>query len=318
MKFKILEFLKDNNNFISGEEISRILNLSRQSVFKYICELREIGYDISAVPHLGYKLISSPDRLLVFEIQDRLNTKFVGKKVYYYDSINSTMDIAMNLALKGEPEGTIVCAEAQTKGRGRLGRMWSSPKYKGIYLSLILRPELLPNQAPILTLLSAVSICQAIKRITSLSPLIKWPNDILVDNKKVGGILTELNAEQDRINFVIIGMGINVNTPKSFLPSDATSLSYEAKKKFSRVDLVKELLRDMEYSYLLFRKEGTLPIIKKWREFSSLTGERVKIISHKEVLEGEVLDIDSDGGLLIREDSGFIKKLMAGDVIKVR
>lgn len=318
MRFKILEFLKRSNNYISGEEISQKLNLSRQAIFKYISELREIGYDILAVPHLGYRLISTPDRLLPFEIQDRLNTKILGKKIYYYDLIDSTMDMAMNLALEGESEGTVVCAEGQIKGRGRLGRNWSSPKYKGIYLSLILRPDLLPNQAPLLTLLTAVSICQAINKITSIFSSIKWPNDILINNKKVGGILTELNAEQDRINFVVVGVGINVNTPKSFLPPNASSLSYEAKKKFSRIDLVRQILREIEYFYFLFKEEGIFPIIKKWREFSNLTGERVKVICHKEELEGEVLDIDSDGGLMLREDSGLIKKIMAGDVVKVR
>jgi BirA family biotin operon repressor/biotin-[acetyl-CoA-carboxylase] ligase len=318
MRFKILEFLKENNNYISGEEISKKLNLSRQAVFKYISELKEIGYEILAIPHLGYKLISSPDRLFPFELQDRLNTKFMGRKIYYYDLIDSTMDMAMKLALEGEPEGTVICAEGQTKGRGRLQREWISPKYKGIYLSLILRPEVLPNQSPILTLLVSVSICQAINKITSVLPSIKWPNDILVNDKKIGGILTELNAEQDKINFAIIGIGINVNTQKSILPPNASSLSYEAKKNFSRIDLVKEILRDIEYFYLLFKEEGALPIIKKWREFSSLTGERVKVICQKERLAGVVLDIDSDGGLVIREDSGFIKKVMAGDVVKVR
>lgn len=318
MRFKILGFLRSNTGYISGEEISEKLNLSRQAVFKYISELREIGYDIAAVPHLGYKLISIPDRLLPFEIQDRLNTKFMGRKIYHYDLVDSTMDIAMNLAIKGSPEGTAVCAEGQTKGRGRLGRDWISPKYKGVYLSLILRPNLLPNEASKLTILTSLAVAEAINKITGLSPSIKWPNDILVNDKKVGGILTELNAEQDRINFAIIGIGINVNTPISSLPKDASSLSFQKKTKLSRVELVKEILREIDKLYLLFRKRGFIPIVKRWKKFSYLQGERVKIICHREKLEGEVLDIDSDGGLLIREDSGFIKKVIAGDVVRVR
>lgn len=194
MKFKLLRLLKDCTSFISEEEISERLNLSRQTVFRYIDQLREIGYDIQLIPHLGYKLVSCPDRLLPFEIQDRLNTKVIGKKIYHYDLIGSTMDIAMKLALDRACEGAVVCAEGQIRGRGRLGREWISPKYKGVYFSLILRPEIPLNQAPIITLLTAVSICQAINKMALVSASIKWPNDILVNNKKIGGILTELNS----------------------------------------------------------------------------------------------------------------------------
>lgn len=318
MKFKLLELLKNCTSFISKEEISERLNLSRQTVFRYIDQLREIGYDIQLIPHLGYKLVSCPDRLLPFEIQDRLNTKVIGKKIYHYDLIGSTMDIAMKLALDRACEGAVVCAEGQIRGRGRLGREWISPKYKGVYFSLILRPEIPLNQAPIITLLTAVGICQAINKMALVSASIKWPNDILVNNKKIGGILTELNAEQNRVNFIIVGIGINVNTPRSLLPPNASSLEFETKEDFSRIELVKEILRDIEYFYLLFKKKGAQPIIEKWRQLSFLTGERVEVACQKKKLTGVVLDIDSDGSLLIREDSGFIKRLTAGDIIRLR
>ncbi len=318
MKSKVLELLKNCTSFISKEEISEKLNLSRQIVSKYVDQLKEIGYDIQVIPHLGYKLISCPDRLLPFEIQDKLNTKIIGKKIHHYDLVESTMDVAMKLALEGACEGTVICAEGQTKGKGRLGREWISPKYKGVYFSLILKPEISLNQAPIITLLTAVGICRAVNRMALVSASIKWPNDILVNNKKIGGILTELNAEQDRINFIIVGIGINVNTSKSLLPPNAGSLKSETKEDFSRIELVKEILRDIEHFYLLFKKKGTQPIIEKWREFSFLTGERVEVVCQKRKLTGVVLDVDSDGSLLIREDSGFIKRLTAGDVIRVR
>src|SRR3989338_3285386 len=197
MQEKILDFLKRKQDYISGDQISHRLGITRQGLWKHIHTLKDSGYDIVAVPHLGYKLIFCPDRLFASEVARQLNTRFIGKKIYYFDTVSSTMDSALQLAMQGSPEGAIVIAESQTKGRGRLGRNWFSPKYKGIYLSLILRPKISPNQAPLLTLMSAVSICEAVKEKTDLACQIKWPNDILIHHKKLGGILTELNAETD-------------------------------------------------------------------------------------------------------------------------
>jgi len=312
---KILEFLKKKPGFISGEEISNHLRLSRQALWKHIQELRDLGYDIVAVPHLGYRLNSSPDRLFPYEISWHLNTKFIGKKIYYFDTLSSTMDTAMELGIKGSPEGTVVLAEAQTKGRGRLGRYWFSPKYKGIYSSLILRPKILPNAAPILTLLSAVSIWESIKETCGLDTQIKWPNDILLHNKKIGGILTELNAETDTIRFVVIGIGLNVNNDKKTLAQGATSLKEQTKEEINRISLLQEILRKIETNYLLFQKEGSAAIIQRWRNYNTTLGKRVKIICQKEHLEGEAINIDIDGGLLIRRDSGLIEKILTGDVI---
>jgi BirA family biotin operon repressor/biotin-[acetyl-CoA-carboxylase] ligase len=270
------------------------------------------------VPHLGYRLESSPDRLFSFEVLRDLNTKFVGKKIYYFDSVASTMGVAMQLGIKGAPEGTLVLTESQTKGKGRLGRNWFSPKHKGIYLSLILRPKTLPSQASMLTLLSAVSTCEAIKATVDMDARIKWPNDMLLGNKKLGGILTELNAEMDKINFVIIGIGLNVNNDKKTLISGATSLKEHKKEQISRVSLLREILRKIEENYLLLQAKGTHSIIEKWREHSITLGRRVKVYCQKEHIEGEALDVDIDGGLLIRKDSGITQKVMAGDVVHCR
>lgn len=318
MQEKIIELLKRKQDYISGEEISRYLKISRQALWKHIQELKEMGYDIVAVPHLGYRLVSSPDRLFPSEILSHLNTKFIGKKIYYFDGVSSTMDITIQLGIKGASEGTLVLAEAQTKGRGRLGRVWFSPKYKGIYLSLILKPKILPNQAPILTLLTAVSICEAIKEITGIEVQIKWPNDILIHNKKLGGILTELNAEMDETRFVIIGIGLNVNNDTKTLPAGATSLKEQEKENINRIDLLQEILRKTEANYLLFKEKGSYPIIEKWRQYSITLGKRVKVICQKEHLEGTAIDIDIDGGLLVRKDSGVTEKVMAGDVVHCR
>ncbi len=192
MQDKILSFLRDKSGYVSGDQLSHRLGISRQGLWKHIQELKDLGYDIVAVPHLGYQLKASADRLFPSEINDNLKTKFIGKKIYYFDKVSSTMDKAMELGMKHAQEGALVLTEAQTKGRGRLGRCWSSPKYKGIYMSLILKPKILPSLAPILTLMAAVSICQAVKEITDLDAQIKWPNDILLQHKKLVGILTEL------------------------------------------------------------------------------------------------------------------------------
>jgi len=315
---RILDFLKRKPDYVSGDQISHRLGITRQALWKHIQILKDAGYDIVAVPHLGYKLISSPDRLVPFEVTRELNTKFIGKKIYYFDTVSSSMDVAWQLGIKGSSEGTVVIAETQTKGRGRLGRNWFSPKYKGIYLSLILRPKILPNQTPLLTLMSAVSICEAIREKTGLTCQIKWPNDILIHHKKLGGILTELNAETDLSHFVVIGIGLNVNNDKKTLLAGVTSLKEQKKEEVNRLDLLQEILRKIEENYFVFQKKGGKPIIDKWRDWSISLGRRVRVIFQKEHIEGQAIDIDIDGGLLVRNDSGLTQKVMAGDVIHCR
>jgi BirA family biotin operon repressor/biotin-[acetyl-CoA-carboxylase] ligase len=318
MQERILDFLKRKQDYVSGEDISKHLNVTRQALWKHIQELRDAGYDIVAVPHLGYKLESVPDRLFAFEITSRLNTRLIGKKVYYFDTLSSTMDIAMKLGMEGAQEGTVVVAEAQTKGKGRLGRSWLSPKYKGIYFSLILRPQVLPQECPLLTLLAAVSVVEGVRRKTAIDLQIKWPNDLLVHGKKVAGILTELKAETDGISFIVIGVGINVNNDgKSLIPS-ASSLKECRKEEVSRVELLQEILRAIEENYTLFKEQGSAQIIEKWRNDNVTLGKRVKVIGRDELLEGDAVDIDADGGLLVRNDSGMISKIMAGDIVHCR
>jgi len=318
MNDKILALLRSSAAHVSGEDISRQLGISRSAIWKHMQELRQQGYDIVAVPHLGYQLASSPDLLVPQEISFDLNTKVVGKKIFHYDTVDSTMDIAMRLGMDGSPEGTVVFAESQQKGRGRLGRTWSSPKNKGIYFSLILKPNILPLESPKLTLLIAIAICEAIRKMTKLDCLIKWPNDLLINNNKICGILTEMNAEADRIKCVVVGVGINVNTSSSALLPKATSLKEELGERVSRTELAKELLRSIDKEYATFLKEGFHPFIKRWLKLSATSGHRVRVHSHNEYIEGEALDIDEDGGLLIRRDSGFIEKITAGDVVKIR
>lgn len=315
MQDKILGFLKKEQDYLSGEEISDALKISRQALWKHIESLRDSGYDIVAVPHLGYKLLSCPDRLFSSEVSYGLNTKFSGKNIYYFDSLSSTMDMAMQLGIKGASNGTLVLSETQTKGRGRLNRQWVSPKYKGIYLSLILKPKVPPSHSPILTLLSAVSVCEAIKEATGIEAKIKWPNDILINNKKAGGILTELNAETDEVRFVAIGIGLNVNNDKKSLISGATSIKEEKGEKVNRISLLQEILRKIEVNYFELNEKGAGFIADKWRHNNVTLNNRVKVVYHKDEIEGRAIDIDVDGGLLLRKDSGITQKIMAGDVV---
>ncbi|MDD5464824.1 MAG: biotin--[acetyl-CoA-carboxylase] ligase [Candidatus Omnitrophica bacterium] len=318
MREKILDYLNKKHDYLSGDEISRNLGISRQGLWKHIQELKDSGYEIVAVPHLGYRLESSPDRLFPFEISRNLHTKFIGKKIHYFDYLASTMNLAMQLGMQGAGDGALVLAESQTKGRGRLGRSWFSPKYKGIYLSLILRPKLAPAVSPILTLLSAVSICEAVKNVAGLDAQIKWPNDVFIHNKKFAGILTEMNAEVDKVNFVVIGIGLNVNNDKKSLITQATSLKEQLGHPVSRLMLLQELLRRIENNYFLLEDKGSKVIIDKWRNFSSTLGRHVKVYCQDKHIEGCAVDIDHDGALLVRKASGIIQKISSGDVMHCR
>lgn len=314
---ELLYILKKRSAYVSGEEVSGELGMSRAAIWKHIQELRSLGYDITAVPHLGYRLLSSPDRFFPWEIKYLLKNKFIGKTIYYYETLPSTMDRAMDLALNGVPEGTLVIAEGQTKGRGRMGRLWLSSKYKGIYFSLIIKPKILPQQAPVLTLISAVAICEGLKHELGVGVQIKWPNDILLNNKKIGGILTELSAEMDIVHAIIVGVGINVNNEKKTLPDSASSLREIIGYRANRLRLLQSILSCFEQRYLQFQKQGVASILNKWRHYSTTLGRRVSLGSsrQRQQLVGEAVDIDYDGSLLIRQDSGLIQKVTAGDII---
>ena len=318
MQDQIIHFLKKSDGYLSGEEISRQLNISRAGIWKYMQELRNDGYDIVAVPHLGYRLVSSPDKLIPREIQFDLLAKILGKKIISYESVNSTMDIAFRLGFEGAEEGTVVCAEAQAKGRGRLGRNWTSPKGKGIYFSVILRPRLSPSEVAQLTLLAAVAVSEAIQKVAGITAMIKWPNDLILNGKKLAGILTEMSADMDRVRFVVIGIGINVNTPASLLPPQATSLKQEAGRPFSRVALLQEVLMSVERWYQRLKAEGFSPITQRWKELSLTLGKRIRIVDPNGDVEGQAMDLDKDGGLIIRRDSGMIVKRLTGDVVQVK
>lgn len=315
---RILYFLKSHKNYVSGEQLSHYLSISRSAIWKHIQELRNIGYEILAIPHLGYQLLRTPDRLFPFEITYRLPTKFIGKKIYYFEDIPSTMDVAHNLAKQNTPEGTVVVAESQTKARGRFQRPWFCYRYKGIYFSLILRPEIHPNSSAIFTLLSAVAISEAIDKVTKATVEVKWPNDIILDGKKLAGILTELESEMEQVHYLIIGIGINVNNTTEQLIDNAISLRQYKKESINRIELMRQILIALEKYYLLFKKKGVSFILDRWRFSSNTLGRMVKVIQQDKTITGMAVDVDNNGNLLLRKDTGIIEKVNTGDLVYCR
>jgi BirA family biotin operon repressor/biotin-[acetyl-CoA-carboxylase] ligase len=315
MRSRIVHFLKKQNTFVSGEELSKTLNVSRTAVWKCVEELRADGYEIAAVSRNGYRLTSSPDRLLAEEVQFGLGTRKFGCQVHHFDSVASTMDGAFRLGMEGAPEGAVVVAETQTKGRGRLGRAWASPKGKGLYFSIVLRPTCSAADAARLTLVAAVAVSEATEKVTGLQPRIKWPNDLLLNDKKVCGILTELRAEVDRAQFVIVGFGVNVNNTASQLLPEAVSLREVKGQALSRVALLQQILRSFEERYLAVAKEGYGPVFAEWRRRSATLGRRVRFVERQKSFEGTAVDLDEDGGLVVELATGEVVKRMAGDVL---
>jgi len=315
LDYIILKKLKDDEGYTSGEELANKLKISRQALWKHINKLTDKGYEIVATPHLGYKLISCPDKFYPWEVQHNLNTRFIGKEVHHEEVIDSTQDLTWQLGLKGAPEGTVVFAQTQKKGRGRIQRQWISPR-GGIYFSLLLKPDFLSIQeVPQITLLVALGCLRGIKKATGVECSVKWPNDIYLKGKKLGGILCEMNAEMDRIHFVVAGIGINVNSKD--LPSQATSLFLNLKKKVSRVEIAKRILEEIEVCYRQAQREGFSNLLKEWGQFCLLWGKRVKVKVFDKRIEGEASGIDERGYLLLRKDNGLIEKVSAGDITKL-
>jgi len=316
IKKEILRFFYENKNeYVSGEEISASLGFSRASLWKHINKLRLDGYLIEAVPHLGYTLKSTPDKMYAYDISRGLTTDIIGKqKIWHYESLKSTNNRAYELAEKGEPEGTLVVAETQTSGKGRLGRKWISPKSGGIYFSLILRPDMESDKVPVITLVAAVSIQRAIKKICDIDAGIKWPNDILIDEKKVCGILCEIKAQPDMVDFLILGVGINVNTPLKKLPAEATSLKNESSRSVSRRKLMRQILTEIEKDYIKMKKEGFISLREECKKLSTVLNKRITVKEYSSSFEGIAKDIDEKGALIVKKKDGSRKRVFSGDV----
>lgn len=319
MKREIIEILKDNQSkFISGQIISEKLSISRAAVWKYINQIKEEGYVVESVSRRGYKLVFVPDVPTYEEIKDNLHTKYIGRKLLYFKTIDSTNIKAKELASLGESEGTVIISEEQSMGRGRLGREWASPKYKGIWMSLILKPDIEPYYASKITLVAAAATAKTLINM-GLKIKIKWPNDLVINKKKVCGILTEMSGELNKVNYIIVGIGMNVNIDEEEFPNElrntATSLKSEFLKTFSRKEIVAEIFNNFEVLYEEFKNEGNIKSsIDICRENSVLLGEEVKIISQNVVKKAKALDINNDGELVVQYDDGKIGNIVSGEV----
>jgi BirA family biotin operon repressor/biotin-[acetyl-CoA-carboxylase] ligase len=319
MDEKILQLLRERSpGFLSGEEISHRLKVTRTAVWKRMKHLRTLGYEIKASTRTGYRLIRSPDLLTPSEVRPLLRTKWMGRTIHHFHIIDSTNSKAYELALNGAEEGEVVIAESQKKGRGRLGRQWFSPFFSNLYLSIILRPKIPPYQASLITLMAAVAAAEAIYKFSRLEPLIKWPNDILLRGRKVAGLLNEIHSEMDRIHFVILGVGVNLNMDRKMFSKEirevATSLKIEMGQTISRKAFLQSLLQELEEWYEIFLKEGATPVLKAWRERAQIKGRPVKVTSFGETLVGVAIDVDSDGVLILETEQGERKRVVAGDV----
>lgn len=315
----ILEMLSAHRGeFISGQEISDRLALSRTAIWKHIHELRTAGYIIESQKKSGYRLTEKPNALTGAEIKAGLNTVSFGHTVHYEESVTTTQEIAHKLASEGASEGTFIVADEQTGGRGRLGRLWHSPKASGICASLILRPQIPPQEAPQLTLLAAVGVVKGIKLSTGLACDIKWPNDILYNGKKLVGILTELEADPDQVKSVILGMGVNVNTTKADFCEDisekATSLRIEMGREVDRADLLRHILQQIEILYAAYLEEGFRFVKLLWESHAVSLGRTVHARTLKGTLVGKAKGLSNDGFLIIEDEDGECHHISSADI----
>lgn len=306
-------------NPISGQEFANEFGLSRTAIWKYIREFEEDGYEIASVRKKGYVLIASPDLVNAPNIQKHLQTVTYGRTIDYYKSCDSTQILAHDAAQTGVPDGTLIVAEEQTAGKGRLSRPWSSAAHKGIWMSLIVRPSLMPQQAPQMTLVAAVAIVRAIENITGIEATIKWPNDILIDGKKMTGILTELQSEPDRVKAIILGIGMNVNQDEDDFPEElkdiATSLKIEGRKPIDRAKMIAEILSFIESYTKMYEKHGFGPIKLLWEGYSNIAGKRIRAVMLNETVEGTAIGISEEGLLELQLDNGTVRGIYSADIV---
>lgn len=316
MKNKILECLKGSYGYVSGEKISNSLNVSRTTIWKNINKLRELGYKIESSSKKGYKLLESPDILTEEEIKPLLTSSCIGKRILHYEEINSTNDKLRILAKDGENEGTVVIANSQTDGKGRLQREWISDKDKNIYMSMLIKPNIPPYVASGITQVVAISVVKALETIYNLDFSIKWPNDIILNGKKVCGILTEMDGEIDKLNYIIIGIGVNVNQEiiSEEIKDKATSLLIESKKNADRRQIIASILNEFEKNYNIFKVNGISTFVDKLKNYSALMNKRVKVSTSYKTIVGDVIDIDNEGYLVVRTETGEIKNIISGDI----
>ena len=317
MKAEILALLRESDKFVSGQELCNRFGVSRTAVWKVINQLKKEGYRIEAVQNKGYHMVSSPDLLSKYELESRLDTQWLGKEIVYKEVVGSTNAEVRKLAEDGAKDGLLVVADSQTQGKGRRGRIWESPKGINLYFSMLLKPEFEPDKASMITLVAAYSVAKVIRETTGLDAKIKWPNDIVVDKKKVCGILTEMSMERDYIHHVVVGIGINVNEEKfpEELEEMATSLKKEKGCLVSRANLLSAILLQFEADYLKFlAMEDLRPFLDEYNKILVNKGALVKVLDPKGEFSGIAGGIGADGRLIVFKENGQIEAVYAGEV----
>ncbi len=313
---QVLGFLRASPDYVSGDYVSSQLKLSRTAVWKYINQLKQMGYTFDTLKGKGYSLRSTPDRLYPWEIERYLHTGSLGRVIEYRDTVDSTNDRAFDMALAGAAEGTCVVAETQRAGRGRLRRKWVSPYGKNLYLSLVLRPQLHPSLVYPITFLSSLAVYDTLTGL-GLGPTLKWPNDVLVNGRKICGTLLELSTEADLVRFVVVGIGLNINMKKGDIGEDirskATSILIETKIPFERARICGMLLDSFETYYNMLRNDGVTKLCRAWEQRAHIKGMRLEVVQTDRVVSGIAEGIGEDGALLLN-DNGTIRKVIAGDV----
>jgi BirA family biotin operon repressor/biotin-[acetyl-CoA-carboxylase] ligase len=320
MKEEILRLLRSADGYISGQELCNRFGVSRTAVWKAINQLKEAGYEIEAQQNKGYRLMAAPDLMTEAEIKSLMHTDWVAKEVLYFDTIDSTNTKAQELAEKGYQSGTLVVADKQESGKGRRGRSWVSPSGTGIFMTLMIKPDINPNNASMLTLVAALAVAKAITSVTGEEAMIKWPNDIVVNGKKVCGILTEMNAQFDYINHIVVGIGINVHN-ESFpeeISQMASSLMIEAGgKRFHRAQIIAETMAYFEQYYDTFLKTQDLSaLVREYDELLVNRNKSVRVLDPKEPFDGKAMGITPKGELIV--DTWESRKLVSSGEVSVR
>ena len=303
MKQSIIDILKSGEGYVSGEKISQKLGISRAAVWKHIKSLRSEGYDIKSVTNKGYYLAAAPDIISGYEIKSGLKTARVGQNVRYVHETDSTNNEAKRFS--DMPDGTLFVAEVQTGGKGRLGRAWTSPAGEGIWMSILLKPDINPNEAPEITLIAGLAVCRALKRFGAL---IKWPNDVVIGGKKICGILTEMSAEIERVSYIICGIGINVNIEEfpEELREKAASLYTVTGEKHNRTEIIRSVMEEFEPLYDEYLKKRLKNIVPEYKSVCVNIGKRVSILYGEHQTTGTAVDINENGHLVVDTDEGEI------------
>ena len=312
----LLVLRSSRSGYVSGADLAASTGVSRTAVWKHIKALEREGYCFEAIPSKGYRLTSSPDVTIVGDLLRGLKTRTIGREIVHLPETASTNTLAMDLAHKGAADGTVVIAEAQTGGKGRLGRTWDSPR-GNLYLSVILRPGVPVHKAPLITLMGAVAVADAVRKHLGIRAGIKWPNDILLGGKKVAGLLTEMSAEPDRIRHIVLGIGVNVNMDIRALAPDvrrtATTLATAAGARIDRTEFAKAMLAGLDIWYQCFLKNEA-DVLEAWRELNVTLGCRVAVSGAGTTLAGRAHSVDAEGRLILKLDDGTLRQVNAGDV----